>query len=85
MKNKIRNKNAMMNNEVIKKKYLKIAAEQRDQILNKFGKQFPEIMAFVTLEQSNNQFAIFWSIIMLLVYLYNFFTCLWFMVFPGFP
>jgi hypothetical protein len=85
MKNKIRNKNAMMNNEVIKKKYLKIAAEQRDQILNKFGKQFPEIMAFVTLEQSNNQFTIFWSIIMLLVYLYNFFTCLWFMVFPGFP
>ena len=64
---------------------MKIAAEQKGLILNQFGKQFPEILTFNTHEQSNNRLAIFWSKALLLVFLYNYFTCLWFMVFPGFP
>jgi hypothetical protein len=64
---------------------MKIAAEQKNLILNQFGKQFSEILTFNTHEQSNNTLAIFWSKILLLVFIYNYFTCFWFMVFPGFP
>jgi hypothetical protein len=35
---------------MVKNKYKKIAVEQRSQILNTFGKQFPEIMTFITLD-----------------------------------
>jgi hypothetical protein len=37
-------------NDMIKTKYKKIAMGQKSQILNTFGKQFPEIMTFVTLD-----------------------------------
>ena len=37
-------------NDMIRSKYRKIASDQKTQILNTFGKQFPEIMSFITLE-----------------------------------
>ena len=42
-------------------------------------------MALNTFDRSSNRLAIVWSIMLLLIFLYNYFTCLWFMVFPGFP
>ena len=42
-------------------------------------------MTFVTLDQSNNRLAVLWSKLLLIVFLYNYFTCLWMLAFPGFP
>lgn len=72
-------------NEEIREKYANISQEQKTKILQKFGKEFPEIMTSIKQNQINNSFAVFWSKVMLLTFTYNFFTCFWLLGFPGFP
>jgi hypothetical protein len=62
-----------------------MALEQKNQILSGFGQQFPEIMSYIKQEQTANHFAVFWSMLLMVVYCYNFFMCLWLMMFEGFP
>lgn len=42
-------------------------------------------MTFLSEEHTNNSFAIFWSLLLMVVYCYNYFTCLWLLMFEGFP
>lgn len=42
-------------------------------------------MAFIKLEQNNTSLSIFWSKLLLVTYIYNFFTCFWMLGFKGFP
>lgn len=72
-------------NEMMHKKFMKIATDQKNEIMDEFGQQYPEIMTYIKHEQYNNSFAIFWSKLLLLVFVYNFFTSFWMIGFPGFP